>query len=549
MPKLATWLCLLLCLAIAWPATVKAYSSVTVPVDDPVYRELDKLESFGLIRTMIHGQRPYVRSEIGRLIAEALANYPEFEKKIEESGKGRDAKNFVDGILGDLKRIYHNELVQRGALPGEPGRLDGALLEYVQSDISYLNEPLRAIQPNNGLGGVDSIFQPLVQYREGRHYQKGFNWSFETEHWGRLGKYVALQFQPRFQMQVVQSPLQSDNNVYIQRLNGHFTFGKLDMELGRDSVDWGPSHTGGLALTTNARPLDFVKISSISPFLFPFFFKYLGPFEMSLMVANLGPEQTFSDPWLLAYKISSKRNRYFEFGMSQLFLIGGDGAPSVGFGQGILDFFNWSTSQQRDVKTLQFDLQGWIPPWRGMEIYAQILFSDLTSNAHTLLLDNTSYLGGVYLPRLTLTGNVDLRLEYRRLAPRYSRSMVFTDGLTENQRLLGEPWGPDSQAVLADFHYQLNSKNLLGLGFQYFRRSQNFYQAQGSTVNRVLGLGTENHLIYLARWNYLFNPQLVGHVGVGLDQVLGDGFVSGADRLDAEVEAGFRVYWGPRAQL
>lgn len=543
------WLKLMIFLGVMLPASAGAYSSVTVPVDDPVYRRLDKLEAFGLIQTMIHGQRPYVRSEIGRLIAEALENYPEFEKKIGESENHFGAKIFVDQILEDLKRIYRNELIQRGALPGEPGRFDGSLLEYVQSEMLYLHEPLRVIQPNNGLGGVDSILQPLVNYREGRHYQKGFNWDFETSHWVRMGKYVAMQFQPRFQMQVVQSPLESENKIYIQRLNGHFTIGKLDLEIGRDSIDWGPSQYGGLSFTSNPRPLDFIKISSISPFHFPFFFRHLGPFEMSFLAANLGPEQHFPDPWLFSYKISSKRNRYFEFGMSQMFLIGGDGAPSVGFGQGVLDFFNWNTSQTRNAKTIGIDLKGWIPPWRGTEVYAEILFSDITSNVGTLLVDNASYLGGVFFPRLNFTGNMDLRLEYRRLAPRYGRSPVFTDGFTENQRLLGEPWGPDSQAVLVDFHYQLNLKNLLGLGFQYYRRNQNFYQAEGSSVNKILSVGSENHVIGLARWDHLFNQNLVGHLGLGLDQVLGDGFVSGAKRLDGKVEAGIRVYWDPKAQL
>jgi len=51
-----------------FPLKVGAYSSVTVPVSDPVYRKLGKLEAFGLILTMIHGQRPFVRREIARLI-------------------------------------------------------------------------------------------------------------------------------------------------------------------------------------------------------------------------------------------------------------------------------------------------------------------------------------------------------------------------------------------------------------------------------------------------------------------------------------------------
>ena len=41
------------------PNSLFAISSTNVPIDDPVYRELDKLIAFGLIKDDIYGQRPW----------------------------------------------------------------------------------------------------------------------------------------------------------------------------------------------------------------------------------------------------------------------------------------------------------------------------------------------------------------------------------------------------------------------------------------------------------------------------------------------------------
>mgnify|MGYP003296104119 CR=1 FL=1 len=70
MKRLLSSLAVLLLLA-SWAARVGAYSSVTVPIEEPVYRRIDKLVAFGLIKTQMIGQKPYVRAEIARRLAHA----------------------------------------------------------------------------------------------------------------------------------------------------------------------------------------------------------------------------------------------------------------------------------------------------------------------------------------------------------------------------------------------------------------------------------------------------------------------------------------------
>src|ERR1700755_379048 len=58
------------------PAALGAQATVTVPVQDPVYRDLDRLFGSGAIKTMIIGQKPYSRREIARIVIDASRTPP-----------------------------------------------------------------------------------------------------------------------------------------------------------------------------------------------------------------------------------------------------------------------------------------------------------------------------------------------------------------------------------------------------------------------------------------------------------------------------------------
>jgi len=43
----------------------------------------------------------------------------------------------------------------------------------------------------------------------------------------------------------------------------------LELEVGRDSLWWGPGYNGALLMTNNARPFDLVKLSNAYPYRIP----------------------------------------------------------------------------------------------------------------------------------------------------------------------------------------------------------------------------------------------------------------------------------------
>ena len=57
--------------ALFLPCALLAQSRITVPVQDPVYRDIDRLIALRLVETGLYGQRPYSRREIARMLLAA----------------------------------------------------------------------------------------------------------------------------------------------------------------------------------------------------------------------------------------------------------------------------------------------------------------------------------------------------------------------------------------------------------------------------------------------------------------------------------------------
>jgi hypothetical protein len=93
-----------------------ALSSPNVDIGDRVYKDLDHLIAAKLVRPTIVGQRPYARSEIARMIAEAMKNRAKLDSESET--RARYLNEAIDTLAGQ----YRDELIAIGAIEGENPR-------------------------------------------------------------------------------------------------------------------------------------------------------------------------------------------------------------------------------------------------------------------------------------------------------------------------------------------------------------------------------------------------------------------------------------------
>lgn len=429
------------------------FSSPNVPIGDPVYREIDKLAAFGLVPDILYGQRPWSRSEIARIIGKALQHRAD-----------RPEASPADRLLEKLKNDYREELVDAAILLHP--------LKYVEAEYTFLDSESRPI-PDNGFGAVDALIEPLTAYQEGRHFPDGHQLAVETEHDLRASRYFSFYARPRLQVDATHG---GDGSVtpFAQQLYGKFQFRNTELEVGRDSIEWGQGEFGGVLLSNNARPFDLIKLSNPSPAILPWIFQYLGPLRYTFFVANLGPEREFPNSFLTALKVSLKPVAFFELGIDQILVWGGEGAPGpLTPGNVVKEFFGFRPSGAGNLSNREFgfDLRLWLPWFGHAQLYLDTQIEDIELGTSSFMLtDLASYQAGLYLPRLDTEGKRTLRLEYHHGSPFFYRHAPFTTGMAMNRRLWGDELGPQGDGVSLSFSETLSPELSVSPAFQYERR-------------------------------------------------------------------------------
>ncbi len=526
-----------------------AYSSPNVPIDRRVYKDIDKLVASKLVSNVIYGQRPWSRNEIARIIAVALRNREAADQSIAPNGRESLRWMYMDSVLEYLKKEYREELIEQGVIEGEKKTTSFRPLEYVQAEYTFLDNDLRNIH-DNGQGRINAVVSPLTAYEEGRRYPDGHQLAVETESWLRASRFFSMYLRPRFQLSVTHGG-DASLRPYVQQLYAKFAVPHFELEVGRDSIEWGQGEFGGVLLSNNARPLDLIKISNPSPSQLPWVFKHLGHWRYTFFVANMGPEREFPYAYLTGIKISLKPASFFEIGFSQLMLLGGDGSPgSYSAGGVIREFFGGrSSGRNRTNRQAGFDMRFFLPFLRNTQIYLDIQFEDDYYTSLEKLKFQfghlASYHTGIYFPRLDYDGRMSLRLEYLHGSPYFYRHAPYVTGMALNGKILGNEVGPDSDAAYVTFSYDYSRDLWFSFLLKYELRDgddiQEFF-APNRQIITVLDRPDESRFGISANVNCRIKKSWELLLEAGYEHVNSYNFIAGEIRENFLLRAGLRYH-------
>jgi hypothetical protein len=496
-------------------------SSPNVPIDNHVYRDIDKLVSAGLIKDAIYGQRPWSRNEIARMIAEARRRLTE-KGIIIPDGRDSGIAMMAGDILERLEGEYHDEITEKGAVRFHP-------MEEISIDNSFLNSPFREAPENNDLGSIKAEINPLVSYGEGRHYADGGTFALESVHWARPSKCFSIYARPRFEV-LAHRAGSAEVNVRVQTLYGKFALGNLEMEVGRDSLIWGFGEHGGVLASNNARNLDMIKISNDSPFVHPWFFKRLGPSKYTFFVANLGPEYVLKNAYLYGAAASFKPTAFLEIGFEHQLTVGGEGSPSVNLTSMIREFLfirgNSGVPQESIDNREGMNIRVQIPRLHHAVIYTEGVFEDFGRESFwPQFTQQMGFLSGLYFPLLTADGSNDLRIEYENSPGIYGRHGLYASGLTENNILRGSELGPDGQAVHVSWRHLFPSGVQLRGEAHYENRDSDIYaqtltsRNEGDKVFSSIDNPNEHRFRIASSLDWRFNSRWIIRPQFGYERV------------------------------
>lgn len=481
----------------------RAVGSTYVPLHSWVYPALERLAALRYIKSDIRGSRPWTRTECARLTDEAAEAIQ--DSLFRDEGVPEEAADLYES----LEREFRMEL---NALAGSSNRsfelenayarvmsLSGPILNdgyhFGQTVANDYGRPSR--RGTNAVAGVSlrATYGPFFAYgwAEFQHSPSAPALSASQRQFIADADRLPLKSAVRFDEINRFRPLDSYVGVNIRN---------WQLSFGRQSLWWGTSEGGPLLLSSNAEPINMVRLSRAVPFKLPSVLGIFGPMKIDFFVGRLGGHEVAARPWLQGQRISFKMAPWFEFGATHTALFGGEGRPN-----GLDVFFKslfplqelqreQSGGESLSDQHMSFDFQ--LRAKSYFTWYAEFLGSDDPHpfSSFRRMAVNT----GVYFPRLPGLGKTDLRLEgmytaspceplcsgggkVRTLAHQlHYWHFIYKSGYTNNGSILGNPVGRAGLRYQAWLTHWFSPTNRLEISFKRTQLSS-FFLADGAHWN------------------------------------------------------------------
>lgn len=417
-----------------------ALVSTNVPLDHWSYDAVDKLANYGLIDSAMLTTKPISRIEMARHIGQAM-----YRLKQERNPPG-----VLLAIVERLKKEFGGELVLIGVLDGSYG--DTYLKPVEDPYVKYLY----------------ARHEPDIENVRGDEFRRGSNYRAGFASRATLFDEFAFYFRPEY----IGS---SEDGADVDLIEGYgkAMAGPIEIELGRDSLWWGPGRHGSILMSNNAAPFTMIKITNPQPMQLPWIFKGLGPFRAQWFLTELGDDRVLPDTKLTGIRVNVKPHPLLELGASRVIMFGGRGVPHVGLFDYTKMFLAVSEqSANNQIAGLDASLLvplGDNPLLRSVKLYSDAAGEDEAGG----LPSKWSYLLGLQLNDILRTGRTDVRFEYADTHLALYKHHLYTSGYTYDDRVIGHHVGPDARDVFVQLSHYLTDDLVVDIGLdqQTYNRS------------------------------------------------------------------------------
>ncbi|MDB4883888.1 MAG: Capsule assembly protein Wzi [Gemmatimonadetes bacterium] len=447
-------------LAVAGPAA-RAQGTATLPPSDLVYRDLDRLSELGFLDSIIVGQRPYSRREIGRILRVARERSNRLGERHVSHLITDLELSIGDGLLRRLETRFSREVEEVPSEDAVVSLFDGISVVMSVTDAERRGFPASHTKP------IEATIGSLLPRRLGAQIGPGATQALELSQRVEPTTWLAFTARERYQLYEPR-----DTNFTLRSVDlligvARARYANVALSVGREQIAWAQSADEGLFFASDAPAVDQVSLSSDEPFALPGFLRRLGPTKATLVVADLGASKARSHSKLLAYKVSVQPTPGSELGASFMNHFGGSGGAPSSLGNRLIDFLpfidifrrhNYSdTTRSLDVdsdKLLGLDGRLRLGGLRGVLFTGEMLIDDF--DVHRIPKLFTGYGSqtlGITLPRL-ISPLLSLRLTAAHMGILTYSHSTLTNGISTRGRLLGNELGPDSKAFGAEITWE-----------------------------------------------------------------------------------------------
>ncbi len=406
--------------------------STNVRLDHWSYDALDKLADYGLIDSAMLTVRPLARVEMARHVAQAMDGIQRTE----------DPPGILESIINRLAEEYKGELMLMGVLDGW----------YGESFVKPVEDPYVQYLYAEDTTGLENM--------RGDGFQRGSNYRAGFATRAKLFETIAFYLHPEYA-----DSDEIDGDVELIEGYGKGMVGPIEIELGKDSLWWGPGHHGSIVMSNNAQPFTMVKITNPQPLPLPWIFRGLGPFKGQWFLAELEEDRDVPEARLSGIRINIRPHPQLELGASRVVMFAGQGVPRVD----CLDYFETffaSSEQEENNQLAGFDASFLQPLGNDMPLRSVKLYADGAGEDETNMFPSKwGYLLGLQLNDLFRTGRTDLRFEYAETHEVSYRHSLYGSGYTYEDRVIGHHVGTDARDLFVQLSHYLTDRMIVDLVF------------------------------------------------------------------------------------
>ena len=470
-----------------------------------VYDALEKIVLAGLADQVLLNTKPLSRVEAARIVAEAVHRVA--ADQLGDYGH----RGYLEDLLYRLVEEFGSELAEMGVetpinramrmLPSELKPID-----HIQFGADFAGRSQRIV---NHFGQRDGKGANLRSTLDGR---------------ARIGDLFSFYYEPEFSWD------RDRSTTRLMTGYGKFTLWNTEIEVGRDSLWWGPGFRGSMSLSNNGFPLDQVRFSSAEPFLLPWLFRYLGPVKASLLVAQLDDDR---DSKVGGWRIGLAPSRFVEIGFSRMFQFGGRGRGTVHPGRFIeLLFTQGSDDPDSPVNVnniMSFDgalripdVERYILVARDAAFYFDFGWDDTLFGL--IVPNKPGGIVGTYLAGLFGDPRLDLRIEYAQTSDIQFTHNIYRSGFTNRGSVLSHFIGTKGSELYVRASRWVNEDLLVGF--------QTSYAAVGPTEAGSLSQPREKRNSFGLDFSFRISDLSSIFLAYDFTRVKDRGFVAGKSGFD-----------------